>query len=410
MPETMPDVENYLIVKQEKEKSKELQKKINSLRTKILEIRMEKKDSDRIIWDYSHSSAKPAYSKTEFKRPCPADGCRGFLSSQWRCGMCEIWVCRKCLEIKGHVPKGIKPSCAFTDHICNPDSVKTAALIKKETKNCPNCAIPIFKIFGCDQMWCTQCHIAFSWATGRKVNGVIHNPHFYQWQQEGGGAPIHAPAAIVCGGVPEWYSFRMVLSRWGDDFLLPMRAPGAGRHAGHRVQGFLAGRAEVGADTTFTEIIINLYRRTQHFQNVELPYLRARCQNITDNKELRIRYIIKDISETDIKRSIMKRDKAKEKNLAALQIYELLSTIFTESLRDIHETGDNLLVPQEKKEFLACVERVIDRCNKVRRYANTELSKISNLYNQNVDIIRPDYSTISTKITCDTDNIDEFYG
>ena len=28
----------------------------------------------------------------------------------------------------------------------------------------------------CDQMWCVQCHTAFSWKTGLKVNGVIHNP------------------------------------------------------------------------------------------------------------------------------------------------------------------------------------------------------------------------------------------
>ena len=49
------------------------------------------------------------------------------------------------------------------------------ALIKKETVKCPNCATPIYKISGCDQMWCTSCNIAFNWRTGRKIKGIIHH-------------------------------------------------------------------------------------------------------------------------------------------------------------------------------------------------------------------------------------------
>ena len=59
-----------------------------------------------------------------------------------------------------------------------------AELIKKSTKNCPKCAVPIYKISGCDQMYCTECHIAFSWRTGEIDNGTIHNPHYFQYQRE----------------------------------------------------------------------------------------------------------------------------------------------------------------------------------------------------------------------------------
>ena len=69
------------------------------------------------------------------------------------------------------------------------------------------CTAAIFKISGCDQMWCTQCHIAFSWKTGQKVTGVIHNPHFYQWQRNNGGATQN-PNAVHCGGIPGYYIFR----------------------------------------------------------------------------------------------------------------------------------------------------------------------------------------------------------
>ena len=52
-------------------------------------------------------------------------------------------------------------------------------------------------------MWCTQCHIPFSWKSGLRVNGVVHNPHFYQWQRDGvGAAPIQTPGAQTCGGLP----------------------------------------------------------------------------------------------------------------------------------------------------------------------------------------------------------------
>ena len=55
-------------------------------------------------------------------------------------------------------------------------------------------------------MYCTVCHTPFSWRTGRKVFGTIHNPHFYQWQrdQNDGVAP-RVPGGdpnMNCGGLP----------------------------------------------------------------------------------------------------------------------------------------------------------------------------------------------------------------
>ena len=84
----------------------------------------------------------------------------------------------------------------------------SAELIKQETRPCPSCGIRIYKIEGCDQMWCTGCHVAFSWRTGLRVNGPIHNPHFYQFQRQGGGAVIQNPGAQICGGLPTYYQMR----------------------------------------------------------------------------------------------------------------------------------------------------------------------------------------------------------
>ena len=114
-----------------------------------------------------------------FIHACPKEGCKGFLSTAWKCGVCENWTCPHCFELKG--PMKDDPD---HPHVCKEENVKSAELIKKSTKNCPKCAVPIFKISGCDQMYCTECHIAFSWNSGEIETGAIHNPHYFQIQRE----------------------------------------------------------------------------------------------------------------------------------------------------------------------------------------------------------------------------------
>jgi ribosomal protein S27AE len=64
--------------------------------------------------------------------------------------------------------------------------VATAELLNKDTKPCPKCGTGIFKIDGCDQMWCTECHCAFNWQTGLLETGHVHNPHFFEFQRRMG--------------------------------------------------------------------------------------------------------------------------------------------------------------------------------------------------------------------------------
>ena len=52
-----------------------------------------------------------------------------------------------------------------------------------QSKHCniSNGAIPIFKISGCNQMFCTNCHVVFDWNTLKIDTGNVHNAHYFDW-------------------------------------------------------------------------------------------------------------------------------------------------------------------------------------------------------------------------------------
>ena len=130
-------------------------------------------------------------------------------------------------------------------------------MLRKETKNCPVCAATIYKISGCYQMFCTQCKIAFSWKTGEIEKGVIHNPHFYQYQREAG-QNIRNPQEVPCGGIPEYYTFRLRV-----------------RNAFHNNS----------INTDQREWIMNFHRQALHWQHWEIRRLREQCRSLENNME-----------------------------------------------------------------------------------------------------------------------------
>lgn len=102
---------------------------------------------------------------------CPVDKCSGMVNDENKCITCNIEICPTCFEI-------IQDEHA---HTCDPNTLETMKLLKKDTKNCPGCSTPIHKIEGCYQMWCTNCHITFHYRTLEVLNEKIHNPHYVDW-------------------------------------------------------------------------------------------------------------------------------------------------------------------------------------------------------------------------------------
>ena len=77
----------------------------------------------------------------EFIQRCPGDGCRGYLSTAYKCGVCAKYACSECLAVKGEDRDAA--------HTCDESAKATAALIRRETKPCPKCGVRIYKIDGC---------------------------------------------------------------------------------------------------------------------------------------------------------------------------------------------------------------------------------------------------------------------
>ncbi len=408
-----------------------------------------------------------------FIRQCPASQCRGFLSTQWKCGICQQWTCPDCHELKG--PK------RDSDHVCDPNNVETAKMIAKDSKPCPKCQSMIFKIEGCfaentpillwdgtckmsqdicvgdvllgndgkqrivqqtmsgeddlykitqtnglpyvvnskhtlalksrhdeniilitvddylklenrvkktlygfkspvakhapidadycktsfhvnyvgrgayygwtvddnhlfllsdftvvkncDQMWCTQCHTAFSWKTG-KIEHNIHNPHYYEWQRQHGGLD-RAPGDLECGRDLTNLTIQRVL------------------HLSHR------NLPELITLTEMARVII-------HNNLEELP--KFQTNYITRNQDLRILYMENRITLQEFKTAIQRNDKRTRKNTEIAQVFQLAYTAFTDIIYRVVDHLENEIDDRQSSAvqgLLAETQELIGYCNEV---------------------------------------------
>lgn len=241
-----------------------------------------------------------------FVRACPHADCKGFLSTAWKCGLCENWTCPTCHEVKGP-DKDI-------EHTCDPGNVATAELMARDTRNCPNCAAGIFKINGCDQMWCTQCHTAFSWRTGRIETHMVHNPHYYEYQRAHGTLQ-RQPGDVPCGGFPEWHTISPLIG------------------GGVRLYSVSMPTDMLRAD------IISAYRSHPHATYSLLPRY-AVNDHQAENRDLRIKFMIKDMSEDEFKKKIQQREKANQRKRAIRQVLEMYTTIITDIFQTFQHNRD----------------------------------------------------------------------
>lgn len=271
-----------------------------------------------------------------FVMKCPVDDCQGFVGMNWVCGLCETLVCKECRD---PICKKSEQEERKSEHQCDPEKMQSAKAIQKEAKPCPKCAAMISKINGCDQMWCTQCHVAFSWRTGQ-IEERVHNPHYYEWMRRNGGL---AP-------VPQHQQQMNVECLAPNDILNHIIMGGGGFGRDHQ--------------------ILNWVRQIRHFSYVLREEQRQQRDDGRENRlhTLRVQRLVNEIDDDAWKIALQRIEKAFQKRQRVIQVLETYVQAGVDILRGI------LLEAADK-------EAICNQLDELKTYCKNQFSSIQKRYN-----------------------------
>ena len=373
MPETMLAAERYSKIEAQKAVTANINNQIKDVRKILDELQTQLYASHRQMNVIKTGKEDTTVERRKFIMPCPNSDCRGYLSSQYKCDLCQLHTCVECHEIIGHSKED--------PHTCKEENVQSAELIKKETKPCPTCGTRISKISGCDQMWCPTCHKAFSWRTGLVDNGVIHNPHFYQYQRDNAAAtggvvprvPGDVPGAGACEGICHWHELsNSILRKITSGYLIPNTTIELRTH------------------------LCDIHRFVSHLTRVDLAGARNQIRNLSDFEEVRCKYILNQISKEELAKTIYKNDAARKKYTEMLHLYELFSVVGIELFVKLMQSKNTQTTYEQE-----CLERM-QEYHKLREYCNKQFKTISLTYNQTAPYVNKSWVISSKKYTFTT--------
>jgi hypothetical protein len=365
---------NDLLIESRKEAGN-ISKKIREITTEIHSI----PHHTRI----TRAAETKSYQRT-ILRGCPKNDCRGFILTNGVCGVCYVKLCLNCHEIVGvgspeNNNNGAESSAAAaasaestnaTEHTCKQEDVETANLILTQTRPCPKCSVPIYKIDGCDQMFCTQCQTAFSWRTGEVELHRIHNPHYYEWiRQNGGQLPQREPGDIPCGGMPTLRSIRDWMGILIDPHLLRRQKNLPNSPLYHNF-----------------EILTHIHRGMAHIEYFEINTYRREMNRPNENEDLRVNFLLNEMSENDLKKELQQREKKKQKRQAIFMLYEMFLTTVSDTFRN------HLNEPYNDDQF----QHLMNELNQLRQYFNEQILRISKQFTCRVPILDTQWNTQKT--------------
>ena len=382
MPETMAFAEQQKKIQVQQQHISEVDIEIRELNKKLKELQRTKATFNNTIYHIRHGIDDNENSQAERKKfimSCPHDGCRGFLSTQYKCELCEMFSCPHCLEVIG-ISKDIP-------HTCNPDNVASAEFIKKDTKPCPQCGTRIHKIHGCNQMWCIQCHVAFNWENGKiDSSGHIHNPEYYRFlQQQGNGAAPRNPGDIICGG--------LIGATDINRTIFPII-----QHAIYKIYESEFDSEKETEFITLRDYISNINRILSHITFRELPLTRQKVRDNEDHRDIRADYILGKITRDQLKDKVYASDFTRKQQVELLHLYELLNVVGIETFNTIYQkcreaipparqahNNKNVFTTKESAEqFMDDINKQIVQIDNLRDYCNKRFAKISVAYNKKI--------------------------
>lgn len=218
-------------------------------------------------------------------------------------------------------------------------------------------------------MWCTGCQHAWDWNTGELVLGVIHNPHYFEFARaRAQGADIPRQPGDGPGGpancdrqqFPQGMDVDRVLRREIKDVFDPVT------DVTRRTQDFMD-------FVLMGNMVTTIQRRVIHISEVELPGLRNRYRR-TDNADLRLKYLVKDLSDEQLRTQLQRREKKRDKDVAVRDIYQMVRDTTRDALWSFVDG---------MQKTKAC----LDELEAIRKYANDNLRRVQDRFKMSVKYI-----------------------
>ena len=294
---------------------KKIYKDPQQLQSKLEETRKEQLRIRKEIKSLEISPPKQNKQKS-FHGFCPTDNCKGMLDENFTCQLCDVLVCHDCGEL------------LTKDHKCLEENKKSFQSVQKDSKPCPQCGVPIFQSSGCDQMWCVLCYTPFSWSSGKRIKGVIHNPHYYEWLSSDNHAGGGHTQELNCDELPTAPQFR--------NFLYFHYPNDSSIHFWYKI-----------------------HQAITHLREIVIPLLNH--DNIPNDNSLRVKYLIGDIDEKGWCHLLQYRQERRMKCNALYFITDLSIQLFTDLIGKFIKEPKNPPYIQEIMNVWNFIENNLNR-------------------------------------------------
>ena len=330
---------------QKKQRIDELHKEINKVYNEISEIRNR---PDLVL-------KKSGEERRKFVMPCQYEGCRGMLSTSYKCDLCDNYTCAQCFSaIIGEKD----------DHRCLQEDIDTAEELRRNTKPCPQCGTRISKIDGCDQMWCVECKTAFSWNRGTIETGNVHNPHFFQWMRQNGG---QMGGGGICGrdnnrdAINSIREFTQTITRscyiFENYIYNYEKNPSLVKSQNEdteKIYNVLKSSFDINFFNTLVlkaeQYFYNYYRFINHLDNVDLRNIRRTIQIRDEDNLLFYKYILNECEKEELADFLIRRDISNVKDASLRDILDAFVVAGRQIIEEYHKELVSVLTVLFKDE------------------------------------------------------------
>lgn len=150
------DINNNILEFEEEEWFTKLKQESIEITKKLESIILDKNNSELFFFSFLKYFTNPFFN---YDNKCKCN--------KISCDFCNTVYCKKCICVLNNTQK----------HLC----IENSNIDYEEIKICPGCKILVLKDSGCDDMWCLNCKIFFSWKHGFIRTDKPHNPDYYEF-------------------------------------------------------------------------------------------------------------------------------------------------------------------------------------------------------------------------------------